>query len=78
MGWVSLFAPSDVAQLLQLPDGAEPIALLCLGPVPAFYAKPMLAQEGWAERAPLSDMVFDNQWGQPSTLSAPSAVPPCS
>lgn len=65
MGWVSLFDPAEVARLLGMPAGAEPVALLCLGPVAEFYAEPMLQRERWARRAPLSTVLFDNQWGQP-------------
>jgi len=71
MGWVSLFEPAELASLLGLPAGAEPIALLCLGPVQAFYEQPMLEQQRWAQRAPLSDLVFDERWGQPSALFEP-------
>lgn len=75
MGWVSLFEPADVSRLLGLPSGAEPIALLCLGPVKAFYAAPMLQQMGWSQRQSLADLVFDNQWGQPSGLFDAATVP---
>ena len=68
MGWVSLFDPAEVAALLGLPPGAEPIALLCLGPVHEFYAEPMLQQQRWASRQPLNELVFDEGWGQASTL----------
>jgi 5,6-dimethylbenzimidazole synthase len=68
MGWVSLFDPAAVAQELQLPKGAEVIALLCLGPVNAFYEQPMLEQLRWARRAPLASLVFDEQWGRPSSV----------
>ena len=68
MGWVSLFAPGEVARLLGLPADAEPIALLCLGPVKEFYAEPMLQQMGWARREALSELVFDNGWGNASKL----------
>jgi 5,6-dimethylbenzimidazole synthase len=68
MGWVSLFAPADVARLLGLPEGAEPVALLCLGPVTGFYEQPMLQQQHWANRQPLAELVFDNGWGKPSDL----------
>ncbi|WP_296252548.1 5,6-dimethylbenzimidazole synthase [Pseudomonas sp. UBA4194] len=63
MGWVSLFEPQALADLLQMPPGAKPLAVLCLGPVEAFYDAPMLELEGWATARPLSDMVFENQWG---------------
>jgi 5,6-dimethylbenzimidazole synthase len=48
-----------------MPAGAEPIALLCIGPVQAFYDEPMLQQERWAQRCALDDLLFENQWGQP-------------
>ncbi len=63
VGWVSLFDPVAVAQLLQMPVGAEPIALLCIGPVHAFYEEPMLQQERWAKRCPLDDLLFEDAWG---------------
>jgi 5,6-dimethylbenzimidazole synthase len=75
MGWVSLFDPAAVARLLQLPEGAEPIALLCLGPVQAFYDEPMLAQARWARRQPLQALVFDNAWGQASSLFPEGPMP---
>jgi len=64
MGWVSLFEPAALAELLGLPPGAKPVAVLCLGPVAAFYPTPMLALEGWAEPRPLSELLFDNHWGK--------------
>ena len=64
MGWVSLFDPVALGALLGLPDGAEPLALLCLGPVSEFYPRPMLVEEGWAEEKPLADMLFENHWGR--------------
>ncbi|MGH8382952.1 5,6-dimethylbenzimidazole synthase [Pseudomonas sp.] len=64
MGWVSLFEPQALAGLLGMPDGAKPLAILCLGPVQAFYPAPMLVLEGWTTARPLSDMLFENQWGE--------------
>lgn len=62
MGWVSLFDPDALAELLGMPSGARPVAVLCLGPVERFYEKPMLEQEGWAQRQPLSELVSENGW----------------
>lgn len=62
MGWVSIFDPQQLASLLHMPEGSKPIAVLCLGPVAAFYDQPMLQAEKWAHRAPLADMVFDDCW----------------
>ena len=63
MGWVSLFEPQALAALLGMPEGAKPLAVLCLGPVEAFYPAPMLVLEGWAQERPLSEMLFENRWG---------------
>jgi len=62
MGWVSFFEPKDVATLLECPEGAKPIALLCLGPVKAFYDKPMLESEGWRKREAMSVVLGDNHY----------------
>lgn len=62
LGWVSLFDPDELARLLNIPEGAEPVAILCLGHVKEFYDKPMLEKENWAQRANLDDLVFENQW----------------
>ncbi|WP_186424978.1 5,6-dimethylbenzimidazole synthase [Cupriavidus metallidurans] len=58
LGWVSMFDPEALARELQLPEGATPFGLLCLGPVPAFYEKPMLEQIGWRQRRPLQEMLW--------------------
>ena len=44
MGCVSMFDPQAVAALLGMPEGAEPVALLCIGPVHRLYDQPMLEQ----------------------------------
>jgi 5,6-dimethylbenzimidazole synthase len=63
MGWVSLFEPQALADLLHMPEGSKPLAILCLGPVEGFYPAPMLVLEGWAQARPLQELVFENTWG---------------
>jgi 5,6-dimethylbenzimidazole synthase len=62
LGWVSMFDPEVIARELQLPAGATPFGLLCLGPVPAFYEQPMLEEIGWRQRRPLHEML----WASPA------------
>ena len=62
MGWVSIFDPLELARLLHMPEGSHPLGVLCLGPVDAYYAEPMLQQEKWASRAPLQDMLMIDGW----------------
>jgi 5,6-dimethylbenzimidazole synthase len=67
MGWVSFFEPADVARLLACPDGARPIALLCLGPVEAFYDEPMLQQQGWRDRIAFAEVMGENRFPDSGT-----------
>jgi 5,6-dimethylbenzimidazole synthase len=62
MGWVSIFDPEKLAQLLNMPLGAKPIAVLCLGHVNSFYKEPMLVETGWYEAKPLGEMLMENTW----------------
>ena len=62
MGWVSLFDPRRLADLLAMPAGAEPVAILCLGPVPEFPERPALELDGWAFARPLPEFVSENRW----------------
>lgn len=72
MGWVSMFDPLALASLMGMPDGAEPVAILCIGPVHQFYEEPMLQQQRWAQRCPLDDVLYEESWGQPL---APRSLP---
>jgi 5,6-dimethylbenzimidazole synthase len=61
-GWVNLFDPHALAVLLNMPEGAKPVAVLCLGHVEAFYERPMLERENWTEARPLAEFVSENGW----------------
>jgi 5,6-dimethylbenzimidazole synthase len=65
MGWVSIFEPQALKGLLNMPEGSQPVAILCLGHVEKFYDKPMLEQEQWAERRDINDLLFENAWNIP-------------
>lgn len=73
MGWVSLFDPAGLAQLLGMPDGSLPIAILCLGHVDAFYPAPMLELTGWTKGRPLHEMMFLDRWDAAQNLTTTSA-----
>ncbi|MBV8469096.1 MAG: 5,6-dimethylbenzimidazole synthase [Burkholderiaceae bacterium] len=66
LGWVSMFDPARLGELLRLPAGTMPIGLLCLGPVPEFYEGRMLEQEGWRQgrltAQPDAPLWMDNHW----------------
>ncbi len=62
LGWVSFFEPDSLATLLGLPAGARPLAVLCIGHVPAFYPRPMFEDAGWGKRLALNEVLFENRW----------------
>lgn len=62
LGWVSLFDPIQLANLLNMPKDSRPIAILCIGHVEKFYEKPMLIEQNWGEAAPIEDFLFENSW----------------
>lgn len=62
LGWVSIFDPLELARLLGMPAGARPVAILCIGHVEAFYPRPMLEMEQWAERMPIDSVMAENSW----------------
>ena len=75
LGWVSFFDPQALAECLHLPEGAQPVAVLCIGQVEAFYPRPMFEDAGWGQRLKLSDVLFENHW--PSVLPASAnSTPP--
>jgi 5,6-dimethylbenzimidazole synthase len=73
MGWVSLFDPEALRLLLHMPQGSRPVAVLCLGYVPAFYSRPMLEEAGWARPADLKTMVSTDYWSEGGDVSTPAS-----
>jgi 5,6-dimethylbenzimidazole synthase len=62
MGWVSLFEPEALRELLRMPAGAKPVAVLCLGRVPEFYPRPMLERDQWALGCSLASVLHTDYW----------------
>ncbi len=62
LGWVSLFDPIQLANLLNMPADSRPIAILCIGHVEKFYEKPMLIEQNWAQAAEVETFLYENSW----------------
>lgn len=62
-GWVSMFDPQRLREICGMPEGSQPIAVLCVGQVEEFYTAPMLELERWDQRRPLGEIMFEDQWG---------------
>lgn len=77
VGWMSLFEPEFLAELLALPAGVIPLAYLTLGHPVEFPSEPLLHTTGWAERRDLSSQLFLDRHGAPhpplSAASEPGA-----
>lgn len=73
-GWVSIFHPGDIQQLLDLHDHVSVVAWLCLSHVEALFDQPELQAKGWAERLPRADLVFAERWGQRSLWRLPQSL----
>ena len=72
LGWVSFFDPVALAALLGMPAGAHPLAILCLGKVPAFHPRPLFEDAGWGRRLPLEEVLFENGWKVGAGGTAPA------
>ncbi len=75
VGWVTLFRPADLAELLHLPDGVTTLGWLCLGWPDERPPGPGLERAGWSTRAPLSEVVLAERWPAPDVPGAPAAPP---
>ncbi len=73
MGWVSIFHPQDLRDILGIPERIEIIGWFCLGYVDELYEQPELAVKGWRQRLPLAQLVVDECWpaemGQPDVTA---------
>lgn len=64
VGWVSILRNDRLKRILKIPAGIIPVAYLCLGFPVEFLPQPELEAVGWAPRLPLSDLIFQERWGQ--------------
>jgi nicotinate-nucleotide--dimethylbenzimidazole phosphoribosyltransferase len=80
VGWVTLFEPADLAELVGLPDGVQTLGWLCLGWPDERPPEPGLERAGWSQRLALDQVVLRERWPDehqppppPSHLSVPGA-----
>lgn len=71
MGWVTLFEPADLAEMLNLPEGVESLGWLCLGWPDERPPSPGLERRAWSKKAPLDEVVLHERW--PADDLAPPA-----
>ena len=66
LGWVTLFEPAELAELLGLPEGVETLGWLCLGWPDERPPEPGLERAGWSRRLPLEQVVMRERWTEAS------------
>nr|WP_276534681.1 5,6-dimethylbenzimidazole synthase [Cutibacterium modestum] len=71
MGWVTLFQPEELAELLYLPDGVETLGWLCLGWPDERPPAPGLERRGWSRRLPLDNVTLADRWPDTAQPEAP-------
>lgn len=62
VGWVTLFAPNELAALVGLPTDVVALGWLCLGWPDERPPEPGLERAGWSSRLPLADVVVPERW----------------
>lgn len=62
MGWVTLFDPAELAELLELPEDVVPMGWMCLGWPDERPPSPGLERAAWSRRMPLDDVVMHDRW----------------
>lgn len=62
MGWVTLFEPAELAELVGLPDGVESLGWLCLGWPDERPPEPGLQRAGWSRREPVANVIMQERW----------------
>ena len=62
MGWVTLFRPDDLAELLHLPEGVETLGWMCLGWPDERPPSPGLERRAWSKKLPVENLIMRNGW----------------
>ena len=69
MGWVTLFDPDELADLLGLPEGVVTLGWMCLGWPDERPPSPGLERAAWSRKTPLEQVVLRERW--PADEAAP-------
>ena len=71
LGWVTLFEPTHLAELLGIPQGVETLGWLCLGWPDERPPAPGLERQGWSQRLSVEDVTLHERWSE-STAGQPA------
>jgi nicotinate-nucleotide--dimethylbenzimidazole phosphoribosyltransferase len=71
LGWVTLFQPEELAELVGLPEGVLTLGWLCLGWPDERPPEPGLVRAGWSRRLPVADVILYDRWPASDLALAP-------
>lgn len=72
MGWVTLFQPEDLTNIIKAPAGVETLGWLCFGYPDERPPEPGLQRAGWSKRMSLDDVIIHEHWDYHQSPSAPT------
>ena len=75
VGWVTLFEPGELADLVGAPAGVETLGWLCVGWPDERPPEPGLERRGWSQRQPLESVVIRERWPELPRCSEAAAPP---
>ena len=76
VGWVTLFRPEDLGDLIAAPEGVATLGWLCVGWPDERPPEPGLERRGWSERIPLTGLVMRERWPPPDEGPLAAPLPP--
>ena len=76
VGWVTLFEPAQLGELIGAPDGVETLGWLCVGWPDERPPGPGLERRGWSVRQPVGDVVLFERWPEAGPTPPPSRLAP--
>jgi nicotinate-nucleotide--dimethylbenzimidazole phosphoribosyltransferase len=74
VGWVTLFDPEELAELVRAPEGVATLGWLCLGWPDERPPEPGLERRGWSRRIPVDDLLMWERW--PGAAGGRDPAPP--
>ncbi len=74
LGWVTLFQPEELAELVGLPEGVLTLGWLCLGWPDERPPEPGLVRAGWSRRLPVAEVIMHDRWPASDVAPPPSRL----
>ena len=75
MGWVTLFDPGELHELLGIPEGVVTLGWLCLGWPDERPPEPGLERAGWSKRQPVEDVILHERWQESASPTSHLRAP---